>query len=1104
MTAPRIRTTSRVIPMLYAYSTPNDSSHVGWSKIGYTEKQEVETRIDQQTHTSDTSWKLLWKASAIYDDGSGESFTDREFHAYLVKRGYERKPNAEWFKIDGSTSRFELFEFKSNRGEIGSSGSSVPYELRAEQEEFVAETLNYFRERDSAEVLWNAKPRFGKTLASYELCRRLRDAAPDRPFNALIVTNRPAIANSWREDYVKFLGEESGLLFVSETESLKGKPGVRSRFVANGDHIAFVSLQDLKGSVYFGGEINKLKELKERTWDVLIVDEAHEGVDTLKTDAAFDRLNRRFTLHLSGTPFKALANEKFERTAIFNWTYAMEQRAKRDWDETRGANPYAPLPRLNLFTYQISEAIQGVLEEGIEIAGKTEEYAFDLNVFFETDVKGKFKYEEAVDAFLDSLTRSEKYPFSTPELRDELKHTLWLLNRVDSAKALAQKLQAHPVFKDYEIVLAAGDGKLDADDANAKSYDKVRQAIDSHEKTITLSVGQLTTGVTVPEWTAALMLCNLKSPALYMQAAFRAQNPWKYSRDGEYFVKENAYVFDFDPARTLEIFEQFANDLDDATAFGRGDVDARKRNVRELLNFFPVVGEDEKGEMIELDAEKVLSIPRKIRSQEVVRRGFMSNFLFQNIGSIFSAPQEIVDVIRKFEPVKEPEPVDFSQEARDEFSVDETGEVQLDDAFVIGRSRELFGAKIYERIDEDLERQIEEATQNPEKEIVKKLNETFKASVVDLIVDVAKEKYGVELKAQDEKKIRKRLEEKTNRLVAKETSALRIEESEIEVELQEALKNLDEIGKTTEEVEREFKSRAQEARDKFKERVAQRLQETLPELEQEVVRTIETAIQEREKEPIENAIRDHLRGFARSIPSFLMAYGDASVTLATFDRIVPDDVFKEITNVTLDEFRLLRDGGTFRDAASGEEKIFRGGLFDEVVFNDSVQEFLALRARLADYFDESREKNIFDYIPPQRNNQIYTPKRVVKQTVDLLEAENPGCFDDPNATFADLYMKSGLYVAEIVKRLYNSPNQKALFPESEARLRHIFEKQVYGLAPTEIIYRIALNFILGFDENQDKFKHNFRKCDAAPFVKNGTLERKLDELFGTSASARRL
>ena len=259
---------------------------------------------------------------------------------------------------------------------------------------------------------------------------------------------------------------------------------------------------------------------------------------------------------------------------------------------------------------------------------------------------------------------------------------------------------------------------------------------------------------------------------------------------------------------------------------------------------------------------------------------------------------------------------------------------------------------------------------------------------------------------------------------------------------------------------------------------------------------METRIRERERDTIEDGIRDHLRGFSRTIPSFLMAYGDQTVTLATFDHIIPDKVFVEVTSITLEQFRFLRDGGKYIDSETGEEKEFKGQLFDPVVFDDSVMEFMALKQKLANYFDEKSVEDIFDYIPPQKTNQIFTPKDVVKHMVDILEQENPGCFDDKDKTFIDLYMKSGLYITEIVKRLYQSKKMKEQFPDSAERLRHIFEHQVYGLAPTEIIYRIATSYILGFDEEVRITKHNFRQEDALPYAKAGTLQQKLDELFG--------
>ena len=1103
----KLNTAKQAYPMIYAYSTPQIADHEGWTKIGYTEDQDVETRIKQQTHTSDTEARLEWKGTAIFDDGSFDRFTDHDFHAYLRKSGVENKKKTEWFHIDGPAGRSKFYDFKADRGILKALGT-IPYTLRKEQAAAVEQTAKYYETSQDGEFLWNAKPRFGKTLSVYDFCKRVGATS------VLIVTNRPAIANSWYSDYAQFMGEQSGYRFVSETDSLKGKPYVLSRAewltsdkTGVKGYIEFVSLQDLKGSVYFGGHFDKLKEVRDNEWSVLVIDEAHEGVDTLKTDTAFDHIKRKFTLHLSGTPFKALANDKFKDGAIFNWTYADEQKAKRDWVSEDGENnPYANLPKLNLYTYQMSEIIKDELSRGTEINGETEEYAFDLNEFFETK-NGRFVHDESVSKFLDALTLQTKFPFSTEELRNELKHTFWLLNRVDSAKALAKKLEEHPVFSSYKIVLAAGDGKLDDSEETQKSYDKVREAIANNKKTITLSVGQLTTGVTIPEWTAVLMLSNVKSPALYMQAAFRAQNPCMFSEDGKFYRKENAYVFDFDPARTLTIFEEFANDLSSDTANGKGDMDARKQHVRELLNFFPVIGEDEQGEMIALDAEKVLSIPRKIRSQEVVRRGFMSNYLFQNISGIFNAPQEVIDIISQFTPVEEPKSkeIPITPETKDELNIDpETGEVEIPQEHIIGTATDIFGEKIYGAVEDGtFDTQIKDAFENasaktPEetRTAFDEFKEKFKEETVRGIIDIAKEKYQGNIKASDAKSLEKGLSGQFERTAEKVYNNYQIEQKIAEKDRLEAMRSRHETGKTEAEIEEEFEQKKQDLQANLQDQLSSTVKTFIETSTQDVVETVEKKIKEREKTGIEDSVRDHLRGFSRTIPSFLMAYGDDTVTLATFDDIVPNPVFLEVTSITLDQFRFLRDGGKYKDAETGEEKEFAGNLFDPVVFDDSVKEFLRLKKKLADYFDEKSIEDIFDYIPPQKTNQIFTPKMMVKKMVDMLEAENPGCFDDPDKTFIDLYMKSGLYITEIVKRLYQSEHMKAQFPDSKERLRHIFEKQVYGLAPTEIIYQIALSYILGFNEDTKDIKHNFRQLDALPYAKEGTLQEKLDELFG--------
>ena len=1051
----KIKTTHDVKPTIYAYTTPGVTYHDGWIKIGYTE-QDVQTRIRQQTRTAGIIFNLEWTSDAFFDKEPRKVFSDRDFHVYLRKIGV--KSDSEWFKITAAESKKHFLNFKLNRGVVEQNFSATPYKLRNEQENAVEITLKYFREQPNGEFLWNAKPRFGKTLAIYDFCKRA-DVN-----NILIVTNRPAIANSWYDDYIKFLGG-GNFLFVSEVDALKGKKFVLNRAdfqnaLLNHDDarcIEFVSLQDMKGSKFFGGEFDKLHEIALITWDILVIDEAHEGIDTEKTDIAFDNIKRRFTIHLSGTPFKALANNKFPQNAIFNWTYADEQEKKYAWNDENSENPYAELPKLNLFTYQMSEIVRDEIKNGFEFKEMSVEYAFDLNEFFRAE-NGKFIYDSSVNKFLDALTTQKKFPFSTNELRNELKHTFWLLNRVESARLLAKKLKSHSVFKDYKVILAAGDGKIDDDDENKKSYNEVVDAIKNHDKTITISVGQLTTGVTIPEWTGVLMLANMKSPALYIQAAFRAQNPCIFNQNGHFLRKENAYVFDFDPARTLTIFEQFANDLSENTASGRGNLENRQENIKKLLNFFPVIGEDDQGELIELDAEKVLSIPGRIRCVEVVRSGFMCNFLFQNISHVFNASADVIEIISRFPVAKEVNLQEEVQNSAQNLFIDD-GKISLPKDYVIGKAADIFGEKIYVNVES-----TEKATEN------------FLKTEIKAALDIAQENYGKNLNKNERKSLEKKFNDEAQYFVKKTFKNHEIDKLKIEKERENALINPDE--RSAEEINAEFDQRKQEIEENFQSELPNKINEFIKEAEESTVEKIETKIQEREKNSVEDDIRDHLRGFSRTIPAFLMAYGDENVTLANFDAIIPDKVFKEITSISLEEFRYLRDVGK---------------LFDPITFDDSVKEFMRLRRELADYFDETHEKDIFDYIPPQKTNQIFTPKETVAHMADLMEAENPACFDNPDKTFIDLYMKSGLFAAEIVKRLYRSEKLKEIFPDKAERLRHIFAKQVFGLAPTEIIFKIATNYILGFGIKIDK--HNFRQADALPAAKADKLDELLRELY---------
>ena len=1104
MNIPNIQSFVKTVPMIYAYNTPGIAYHDGWTKIGYTEKQSVEQRIKQQTHTAGIRYEIAWQDNAMYKDGSGIYFTDHDFHDYLEnKASVPREKGTEWFHVDGMQSLGLFQRFASRKGYIAGEAERKSYVLREEQQDAVGMTKDYF-DAGGREFLWNAKPRFGKTLSSYDLVQRMNCQ------NVLIVTNRPSISNSWADDFYKFIGWREKYCFVSDTDALSGRPGVMSRdaYVSAmraakeedwKGMIAFESLQGLKGSVYFGGKFDKLKWMSQLEFDLLIVDESHEGVDTMKTERAFDNIKRKHTLYLSGTPFKQIAGEQFSKEQIYNWSYADEQEKKETWSG-KDYNPYEQLPRLAMFTYQLSPMIREKLEKGLDLSGDmgVVDYTFDLNEFFATNETGKFIREAEIRKFLHALSTQEKYPFSTPELRAELSHTMWYLNRVASVKALAKLLEEDEVFKNYHIVIAAGDGKRDEDDEASLAIDKVKKAVATYDKTITLTVGQLTVGVTIPEWSGVLMLCNMQSPSSYMQAAFRAQNPYSFTKDGKHYRKETAYVFDFDPARTLIIFDEFANNLSSSTVGGRGTADDRKENIRRLLNFFPVIGEDSEGKMVELDASAVLSIPRKLKSQEVVRRGFMSNFLFKNISNIFGAPTVVTDILSKIAPAQEERGKwdDSNMDRAGDVPVNDNGEVEIPEERVIGTARELFGDKIYEELEKEVQEQVDALPETPADKIsqhVKRLMTTVKDNIKEKVIQPAVTEYGLKKGAQArvEKQLEREIETAFGKVQGDYEQQTRIAQAERERKLKEAI-TLEEFNAA----EDEFQAAMEDALSAFSDGIKATVQKTIEEKPKEVAKQMETLKATEEKKTVEDEVRAHLRGFARTIPSFIMAYGDGHLTLANFDDYTEDDVFEEVTGITEDDFRFLRDGGNYTDPETGEEAYFPGNLFDEVVFNDSIEEFWKKKAELADYFDEEQEEDIFDYIPPQRTNQIFTPRWIVSRMLDQMEENNPGCFDDPNNTFADLYMKSGLYITEVVKRLYRSDSIKNAYPDDKARIRHILEHQVYGMAPTRIIHLIATNYILGFDEKLKISSHNFVQADASAAAQQGKLTELINESFG--------
>ena len=1079
----QIKTFKQVYPQIYSYTLPNRPDNDGWQKIGYTEREDVDKRIREQVRTPGLheEYKKLWSAPAIFEPVEKfDFFDDHKLHKYLVKNGIRKDEGRgkEWFYFNGTPEKSkELFDsFRRRDFGIIQHGQKYKYTLRHEQNAAVEKTLEYAKRHqtidfnnpnEEAEFLWNAKPRFGKTLTTYDFARRFEAK------NILIVTNRPAIANSWFDDYKKFI---DGYYFISTADSLKNLPTLtREDYLQMTDtdkkQFTFLSLQDLKGAKVFGGGYDKLKWVADLQWDLLVIDEAHEGIDTGRTDEAFSNIKRRFTLHLSGTPFRALRNDKFTQEQIFNWTYIDEQKAKQSELKTGESGDHTDMPDMRLFTYKISDMIADKINQGVKIDDKDTSYAFDLNSTFAT-AGGKFIHEADIKRFLDTLTTNEKYPFSTPELRTELKHTFWLVgNRVASAKAMYKLLKDHPVFGNgnYKIILAAGDGKPFSDDngfdeevkntaQNEKALDRVRSAIKHHDKTITLSVGQLTTGVTVKEWSAVLMLSDIKAESLYMQAIFRAQNPYAFEKNGHYFRKKSAYVFDFSPNRVLEVYDHFANSLLHTGATGHITEEERFDNIAELLNYFPVLSEDEGGKMIELDATQVLTFPKAIMAREVVEHRFITNLLFKNINNVYNIPSEIRKRINKLADTNEQGKVTTSN--KDELS-DNTDRRERTQKRITANRNVVFGEKVYGNeiqniIDDNLADGAPEPgfTNNITSEIQQKITEPIYAKYIETY---SPSKSEVEqLKKKHQEKIK---------LIAEDF-----------VDSQQ----------TTSDQRR------------MADAIATLIEEDMP----------RDMVDEREEKEFQNEektdmdiIKSKLKTFSRAIPSFVMAASDpANLTIDNIENTISDADFEELFTETQksgsyepfpkDDFRLLRDGGDFEE--NGEIKHF-DGFFEKYVFNAAIQEFEKKRSELQDYLRTTAHEDIFTYIPPQKSNQIFTPRKVVNQMLNILEKENPGIFENPNLTFADLYVKSGLYLTEIAKRLYRG--LKSQIPDENARLKHIFERQLYGFAPTQIIHDIAENYIYrGFDNiSHDNLKLKDLTLD---FKEGTTGNMKFDVVIG--------
>ncbi len=624
-----------------------------WIKVGQTERPGI-TRIKEDLNTAfpglDGVDVLLHPEIAERVDGS--RFSDHDVHRVLRNAGVSQVAG-EWFEAT----------LDEVHAAIVSLQKAVPFnpvriqkfEPRPEQEKAVDQTAAYFRkhhgDQPAPKYLWNAKMRFGKTFTTYQLAREMGWT------KVLVLTYKPAVRSAWRDDllgHVDFIDWR----YIDRETPTAAADGI----VNSGDpFVWFASFQDVTGRDPEGRPKPRNETLHIVVWDCIVIDEFHFGAGTAtarelydpqdKVDIAYAKLMAkaldqsndneadvvevdfglitRFHLHLSGTPFKAITNGEYAEDQVFNWTYIDEQREKRKCETVGSDNPYAELPRMEMFTYSIGEAAGEWADDG-EFDG------FDLNTYFRAKQVGGdyvFDHPDHVASFLD-LVRGKKqisssiiegnkppFPYEATRFKNAVRHSVWYMPDVAACEAMADLLRSDTFFSTYEIYVAAGTGAK----IGAAALEPLQRAIKRAETqgksgSIALSCGKLMTGVTVPEWSSIFMLRSLKAPESYFQAAFRVQSPWK---DKEVIKKETAYIFEFDPNRALSLVALYGTEI----ANNSGDRATTQREVLgELINFLPIFAIDG-GQMEQLDTDAILdwahggisanSLARKWRSVDL-------------------------------------------------------------------------------------------------------------------------------------------------------------------------------------------------------------------------------------------------------------------------------------------------------------------------------------------------------------------------------------------------------------------------------------------------------------------------------------------------------
>lgn len=588
-------------------------------------------RISQYTQTAGIQYHLFHTELAMRTkDKQIQGFNDKAVHDVLLHSGLKRKDfnlgegkASEWFIVDLNTAIAAIKAVKANKEALDGSqitSGQTPIILRNEQRAAIEQTKTRFAEGD--QMLWNAKMRFGKTLTALQLFKELSQAEPKQYRRMLILTHRPVVNDGWFDDFHKIFFEVGTPYMYGSKTSGNSFQNLEAKLKTDKDcrYVYFASIQDLRGSSFVGGKFQKNDELFSAHWDLLVIDEAHEGTQTDLGDKVLKALIKKGTktLSLSGTPFNLFG--KFKQDDIYTWSYVDEQREKEKWENEHEGdhNPYGSLPRMNMFTYDL-----GPLFERFQDS----EYSFNFHEFFRTDDNGDFVHEEHVDRFLDMMcdpSEDSNYPFSTKRYQEYFRHTFWMVPGVKEALALQHKLEKHPIFCNFDVVNVAGDG--DPDDPKGEALQKVRDAIIEKPKkdyTITLSCGKLTTGVTVKEWTAVFMLSGSAKTgaANYMQTIFRVQSPGQINGK----QKTDAYVFDFAPDRVLTMMAQAAKA---PTRPGKQTEEHRQR-LKELLNFFPIIAL-QGSQTRRYDVDQLLTRLKHTYIERVVNSGFDNNSLYND------------------------------------------------------------------------------------------------------------------------------------------------------------------------------------------------------------------------------------------------------------------------------------------------------------------------------------------------------------------------------------------------------------------------------------------------------------------------------------------